>query len=193
MVISAAPRYLAETIKGGLAMRALILFPFCLVAACSGGEEKKAEEAPVTVAAGQWETTTEVTSMHSTDHTAPAVKAAVGDKSTSSACVAAAEGAKPSPALFAGKNYQCRYKNSYIKNGRITASLSCTRTGLVGEIMMSVDGSYTASGLDAKVETTSYLPGTGDFQMNSKLTGRRIAPACAAEEPAPGRSGKSGG
>ena len=171
-------------------MRALILVPLCLVAACSeGGEQQKKKEAAAkTVTAGQWETTHEVTGIRSTDKTEPALKAAAGDKETGSVCVPKGEEATPPPELFAGPGYECSYKNSYIRNGRVTASLGCTREGIDGELMMSVEGKYTATTFEGTVSTTSYLPGRGDFEMNRKMSGRHAADACqaAAAEPKAG-------
>ena len=171
-------------------MRILMMVPLCLLAAC-GGEEKKPEEtAAATMSAGQWEVSSDVTSFRSTDKATPALKAAVGDKSTVSTCVEPGDAAKPKPELFAGEGYECKYKNDYIKNGRINASITCKRDALEGEIMMSVQGSYTGDSFEGTVDTISYLSGDGDFAMNSKITGRRTGPTCTAGE---GGEDKAGG
>jgi hypothetical protein len=160
--------------------RISMIVPLCLIAACSGGNEKKADEAvAATMAAGQWEISSEVTSFRSADKATPALKAAVGDKSKVAACI---EGAEPPPELFAGEGYECDYKNSYIRNGRINASLTCKREALEGEIMMSVQGSYAGESFEGTVEATSYLPGEGDFVMSSKISGNHTGPTC---QPAP--------
>jgi hypothetical protein len=162
-------------------MRALIVVPLCLMAACSGGEEKKAEVVVDTMRAGQWETTVDVASFRSTDKATPALKAAAGDKSTVLACIEEGDAKKPKPELFAGEGYECDYKSSYIRKGRINASLECKRDALKGQIMMTVQGKYTADSFEATVDTLSYLPGEGDFEMSSKITGRRTGDTCAAE------------
>jgi hypothetical protein len=178
MAIAAAPRYLSGITKEGQMKRISMMVPLCLIAACSGGEEKKAEETvAASMAAGQWEVASEVTSFRSADKATPALKAAVGDKSQVAGCI---DGDEPPPELFAGEGYDCKYKNSYIRNGRINASLSCKREALEGEIMMSVQGSYTGNSFDGTVEATSYLPGEGDFVMNSKIGGRHTGPTCQA-------------
>jgi hypothetical protein len=179
-------------------MHRIIAVSLCLAAAaCSGGggEEKKAEEAQAaTIEAGQWETSFEVTAHRVVDGTPdPALKAAAGDKETGAACVTEADKAKPAPELFAGPGYTCQYKSDYIRNGRINASLSCTREGIEGEIMMSVQGSYTGTTFEGTVGTTTYLPGRGDFESSRKIAGRKVAPACAAEEPAAGAAGNKAG
>lgn len=168
-------------------MRGWMIVPLCLLASCSGGEEKKAEEAvPTTLPAGQWETDFEVTKFASADKTTPAFDAKVGDKETTPACIPA--GATEPPAgLFAGEGYECTYKSNYVRNGRINASLNCKREGVIGDIMMSVDGSFKADSFEGTVSTTTYLPGDGDFAMDRKLKGRKTGEACAPApaEPAP--------
>ena len=163
-------------------MRHWMLLPLCL-AACSGGEtqEKKAEgPAAATVEAGQWETSFEVVSIRSTDKTTPALKAAAGEKASGTACVAKGEEAKPAPELFAGEGNTCTYKSSYIRSGRLNASLSCRRDGIDGELMMTVVGKYTGTSFEGTVDTVSYLPGSGDFEMSRKISGRKTGDACQA-------------
>ena len=176
-------------------MRSLILVPFCLAAAACGGAEepKKKEEAAKTMEAGQWETVFEVTSHRSTDGKTPVVKAKAGDRTTAQTCIGEAEKAKPSPALFAGEGYECQYKSSHISGGRILAELSCNRPGTKGEILMTVDGDYTATGFTGTVTTNSFLPGDGDFFMSSKMTGRKTGGTCQAEAPVQEKSGGRGG
>jgi hypothetical protein len=164
-------------------MRAWVIGTAFALAACGGAaEEKKAEEAPAALAAGQWEVASEVTAFGSTDKALPALKAAVGDKATSLACVEKGDEDKPKPELFAGTGYDCKYRDNYIRRGRINASLSCERESVKGDIMMNVEGTYTAAGFQGIVTATSFLPGEGDFKMVSKITGRRTADACAPAE-----------
>ena len=172
-------------------MRNLTMLAACSLAACSGGgEEKKVEAAAATMEAGQWQTDFEVTGHRTTDKTEPALKAAVGDKETGSACIAAGSEATPPPELFSGPGYKCSYKTSYIRNGRINAALTCSRAGLSGEIMMSVDGTYTGTTFEGTVSTSTYLVSNGDFASTRKISGRKAGPTCAAEEPAAGGTAK---
>ena len=168
-------------------MRILIIAALGFAAAaCSDDDaDNKAGEAdaPATVPAGQWQTGYQVTAMRSTDNSIPAVAAKVGDKGTGSACVAPGEGEKPTPALFAGDGYTCSYKSSYIKQGTINATLICTRKGVTGQMGMTVQGSYTARTLEGTVETNSFLPGSGDFAMSRKISGRLAGPACQPAAP----------
>lgn len=172
-------------------MRCLIIVPLCLAAACSGGggEEKKAEEVAATMQAGQWEVSSEVTAFRSTDKATPALKAAVGDKAAAPACIEAGKEDKPPAEMFAGAGYECDYKDSYIRSGRITATLDCERDALEGKIFMTVQGSYKGDSFEGTADSTSYLSGEGDFAMSSKISGRRTGPTCAA--PAEEEKGKA--
>lgn len=178
-----------------LPIRSLFLAPVCLLSACGGGGEEKKAEAPAaaTMEAGQWAADFETASFRSTDKTEPAVKAAVGDKETGSACIEAGKEATPPGELFAGPGHQCTTQNSYIRNGRINVSLKCSRPGIKGDIMHTVQASYTGTTFEGTVDTITYLPGTGDFEMSRKIAGRKTGPTCAAEEPALEKSGGRGG
>lgn len=171
-------------------MRGLIVIPLCLAAACSGGgEEKKAEEAADALQSGQWEISSEVSDFRSTDKATPALKAVAGDKAAAPACIEAGKEDKPPAEMFAGLGYECEYKDRYISGGRINLSLECEREALEGKVMVSVQGTYKGDSLEATSTATSFLPGDGDFVMNSKVSGRRTGPSCAA--PAEDSKGKA--
>jgi hypothetical protein len=162
-------------------MRGLIIIPLCLAAACSGGgAEKKAEEAADAMQAGQWEISSEVTEFRSTDKATPALKAAAGEKGSAPACIEAGKEDEPPAAMFAGVGYDCDYKDRYIRGGRINASLECEREALEGKVMIQVQGTYKGDSLKGTATATSFLPGDGDFVMNSRISGRRTGPTCAA-------------
>jgi uncharacterized protein DUF3617 len=155
-------------------MRALIIVPLCLAAACSGGaEEAKVEEAAATLAAGEWEIEAEVT-RYDARGTGKALKAAKGDKSSSRACIDEAGRAEPPSALFAGEGAQCRYENSYIKNGRINAALRCTRAGLGNDLMVNIEGSFDADSFEGTTRATSNLGPEGSLALDRKIRGRRV-------------------
>lgn len=164
-------------------MRNLTILSACLLAACGGGggEEKKAEEAvAANMEAGQWETSFEVRSIRSTDKTTPALKAAAGEKETGSACIAAGSEASPPGELFAGPGYKCQTQNKYNRNGRINMQLKCTKQGISGDHMLSVQGTYTGTSFEGTVDTITYLPGAGDFELSRKVSGRKTGATCAA-------------
>ncbi|HEX8125293.1 MAG TPA: DUF3617 domain-containing protein [Allosphingosinicella sp.] len=184
-------------------MRGLIAGPLCLLAACSGGGEEKAEEAADALQAGQWEISSEVSDFRSTDKATPALKAAAGDKTAAQSCIKAGKEDEPPAAMFAGVGYECEYKDRYISGGRLNLSLECDREALEGKVMVSVQGTYKADSFEGTATATSFLPGDGDFVMNSKVTGRRTGPTCAAPDeagsnkaapqPTAGQSGKRAG
>jgi hypothetical protein len=46
--------------------------------------------------------------------------------------------------------------------------------------MLSVQGTQTGTSFEGTVDTITYLPGSGDFEMSRKMSGRKTAAACAA-------------
>ena len=182
-------------------MRTPVAILLCLGAAACGGapEEKKAEEAPALLPAGTWTVGSTITALRSLDKTPPAIKAAVGDKDSLGVCVPKAT-PEPPPAMFAGTGYTCVYKSAYIKEGMLNATIDCRRPEIEGAIMMSVQGSYTATGFTGTADTTAYLPGAGDFAMSRKLTATVKPGACTPpppqgddDEAKPSAANKSGG
>jgi len=178
-------------------MRILGLVPLCVAAAaCSGGGGdaggNEAAAAPATMPAGTWNSEFEVKAFRSTDKTTPALKAKEGDKEQASSCVPEAQRAQPPADLFAGSGYSCTYSNSYIKDGTINAGLICTRPELKGQINMQVSGTYDAGSFEASVDSTSFLPGDGDFTMSRKVKGKVTAGACQPAAPADAAATKGG-
>ena len=154
------------------------------LAAC-GGETKKAavEEVPATLAAGLYELNAEVTQLASTDNSTPATKLKQGDKVTTKACVAA--DGKPAPELLAEAGDKCELKNSYIRNGRMTAELSCRREGENGSLMPAMNGNFTKDGFEGEITSLTYFVDDGDYRMTRKVTAKRIGdcpPEGAAEK-----------
>ena len=92
-----------------------------MLAACGGEKPATVEAAAATMTDGFYELSSEVTALSSTDNTTPATPLKVGDKQTIKACVV---GGKPRPEFFAemGRSPdKCEIKNSYIRNGRLSA------------------------------------------------------------------------
>jgi hypothetical protein len=175
-------------------MRALLIVPFCLAAAaCSGGDDSanQAAAAPETLPAGTWQVQFEVKKFTSADKTTPALKAKEGDKEQASVCMAGTQPAQAAPELFAGPGYSCSYQNSYIRGGTINATIACTRPELKGQVNMAIQGTYTADSFEATVDSTSFLPGPGDFTMSRKLKGKLKPGDCQAAPPADAAAGNA--
>lgn len=161
------------------------------LAACGGAkkEEPAAEQAPATLAAGLYEMSTEVTQLASTDNTTPATKLKLGDKSVVRACVAA--DGKPDPALLAeAEGDSCTIKNSYIRNGRMSAQMSCKRESMSGEVMPAMMGSFGADGFEGEITSFTYFVAEGDYRLIRKVSAKRVGdcPAGGVAEKAPATS-----
>ena len=154
------------------------------LAACGGEQQQAAteEKAPATLPAGLYEMSAEVTQLASTDKTTPATKLKQGDKLVTRACVAA-DGV-PDPALLAEEGDSCTIKNSYIRNGRMSAQMSCKRDGMSGEVMPAMMGSYTKDGFEGEITTLTYFIKDGDYRLTRAVTAKRVGdcPAGGAEQ-----------
>lgn len=165
-------------------MRKLVVILCGALAGCGDGAadtpKQAAAPAAQALSAGQWETVTEVTDFASADAGSPAIDTPKGTRISNTVCVAAGEEKQPPAVLLAGApEYSCKYGNHYMSGGALNSELDCTRAGVRGQVMMGVDGSYTADTFEANQSLTTYLPGTGDVRINAKVTGRRIG-ACSA-------------
>ena len=155
------------------------------LAACGGEapqrEEAATQEPPETLAAGLYEVSSEVTALASTDRTTPATKLKQGDRQVVKACVG--EGGKPEPALLAEEGDKCEVKNSYIRYGRMSAQMSCTREGTKGLVMPAMVGSYGDGTFEGDINTLTYFTADGDYRMTRKVTAKRVGdcPAGGAE------------
>lgn len=168
-------------------MRALVLASIFVLGACSegGSSDQKAAgkgaDAKVELAAGQWESVSEVTSLKKEDQGASALKLETGSKTTVQHCVGEGEGKKPNPALIAGlENASCEYQSVYMSRGRLNASMSCRRPGLSGQILVSAQGTYTDKSFDLTTDTRTLLVTDGDISFAAKVTGRHTGPCSAA-------------
>ena len=146
------------------------------LAACGGGgggeQKAAAEKAPATLAAGLYEVSAEVTQLASTDQTTPATKLKQGETQVIKACVGA--DGKPEPALLAEAGDKCEIKNSYIRNGRMSAQMSCKRDGTSGEVMPAMMGSFTKDGFKGEITTMTYFIQEGDYRLTRKVTAKRV-------------------
>jgi hypothetical protein len=141
-------------------------------------EEPAAVAAPAKLSAGLYEMSAEVTQLASTDNTTPVTKLKQGDKQVVKACVSA--DGQPDPALLGEAGDKCEIKNSYIRNGRMSAQMSCTREGQSGYVMPAMMGSYSADGFEGEINTLTYFVAEGDYRLTRKVTAKRVGD-CPAE------------
>ncbi len=188
MVFRTGRRYRPGDNNKGMPMRKFVLMPLVLLAACSGGSEQPKQEAKEAAAtrldAGQWEVTTEVTSLVKRDQGTPALKMEQGSKSTESVCLGAAD-TQPPPALLAAEGLDCTYRDIFMRSGKINATLACRSPGLSGDISTIVNATFTGTTLEGTATTETRLSGEGDVRVDTRLTGRRTG-ECTAAEPAKG-------
>ena len=157
------------------------------LAACGGAtpQQPAEEAAAAAMAAGLYELNAEVTQLASTDNTTPATKLKQGDKLTTRACVSA--DGKPAPELLAENGDKCELKNSYVRNGRMTAEMSCSREGKNGSVMPAMNGSFGKGAFEGEITTLTYFVDDGDYRMTRKISARRVG-----ECPAGGATDKAG-
>lgn len=163
----------------------LTIVPALLLAACGGEAQRAGDEAaaeapvPAAFPVGEWEVTSVVERIGSTDGTTPATSAKQGDSATRKACAAtAAELSK----LFAPEGADCTAMSDYARQGRINTAYKCDIPG--GVLTPTVNGRYTADTLEVVVDSASMLSGSGDYQMSAKVTGKRLGD-CPAGGAAP--------
>lgn len=153
-----------------------------LLAGCSEDEpaETGSEQVPAALNPGEYEVTTSVESLRSTDRTEPATKAKADGKAyTHRACIAS--DGTVEPMMFGEAGDECRIDNAYARNGRLTLSLSCSRPDAPGTVAQSVSGTFAADGFETTVRTATYLTGAGDYAMVRKMTGKRVG-ECAPKD-----------
>jgi Protein of unknown function (DUF3617) len=154
-----------------------------MLAACGGDKPAAKEEAAAALKPGLYEVASEVTALASTDKTTPFTKLKQGDKTVVKACVGT--GGKPAPALFAeAEADKCEIKNSYIRNGRLSAQMSCKREGKRGEVMPAMMGSFKADSFEGEITQLTYFIEDGDYRMSRKVSAKRVGdcPAAGAAE-----------
>ena len=152
------------------------------LAACGGEKKDEAAAAaaavPAKLGGGLYEVSAEVTQLTSTDNSTPATKSKQGETQLIKACVSA--DGQPDPALLGEAGDKCEIKNSYIRNGRMSAQMSCTREGQSGYVMPAMMGSYSAEGFEGEISTLTYFTAEGDYRLTRKVTAKRVGD-CPAE------------
>ena len=157
-----------------------------LLAACSGDTAKdaKKEARAESLQPGEYEVTDKVDELRSTDNTTPATKmkvAAAGEAIPTSRICVGADGAID-PKIFAEAGDKCAPTGSYLKGGRLSYQINCTREGK-GGLSQLVDGKFTADSFEATVSTSTYFGGAGDYALSRTLSGKRVGDCPAAPAP----------
>jgi hypothetical protein len=152
-----------------------------MLAGCGNKPPEPVEVAkPKTMVAGEYEVSSEVTKLASTDKSTPATRLKLGDKQVIRACVAA--DGTPDPKMFVEAGDKCTVTNSYARSGRLSVQYSCARAGK-GELYANADGNFSADGYQALVTAGSSFSGDGDYSLTRTLTARRVG-NCPAGDPA---------
>ena len=161
-----------------------------LLAGCSEGAAPKPEEEAKAAALqpGEYEITAKIDEVHSTDKTTPVTKAKAGDPPTTRRACVAADGSIAAEA-FSDTGDKCAVSSSYIRGGRMSVQLTCSRTN--GQVMQLADGDFKADSFEAKLKTATYFAGPGDYEMTRTMTGKRVGDCSAAS--AKSEAGKAKG
>lgn len=162
-------------------MRILAIVAAGLLAACSSGASPT-DAPPETAKAltpGEYEVSSKIEMLRSTDGATPATKAKLGDPPVLARACVAADGTME-PMMFGEAGDECKAENAYARNGRLNLQLSCTREGAPGQVLQTIDGTFTSESFVAEATTGTYLTGSGDYSMKRTLAGKRVGNCAAA-------------
>ncbi len=154
------------------------------LAACSGEapSENQVEAKADALQPGEYEFTVVVDQVRSTDNTTPATNlkvSAKGDETEKVRLCVAKDGAID-PLIFAEAGDKCTPSSTYMRGGRMSLQFNCSRAKR-GQLTQLVDGNFTANSFGAKVMTSSYFPGDGDYAMTRTISGTRVGDCPAAQ------------
>jgi hypothetical protein len=157
------------------------------LAACSAEAptENKVEAKAAALQPGEYEFTVTVDSVRSTDNTKPAtnLKVAAAGEETEKVRMCVAKDGAIDPLIFAEAGDECTPSSTYMRGGRMSLQFNCSRPKR-GQLTQLVDGNFTANSFEAKVLTSSYFAGEGDYAMSRTIAGQRMGD-CPAAQPKP--------
>ena len=167
-------------------MRTIILglASLAALAACSGEAptENVVEARANALQPGEYEFTVVVDSVRSTDNTTPAtnLKVAAEGEETEKVRMCVAKDGAIDPLIFAEAGDECTPSSTYMRGGRMSLQFNCSRPKR-GQLTQLVDGNFTANSFEAKVLTSSYFSGDGDYAMSRAISGTRVGDCPAAQ------------
>ena len=154
------------------------------LAACSeeAPPENKVEAKADALQPGEYEFTVTVDSVRSTDNTTPATNLKVSAKGeeTEKVRLCVAQNGEIDPLIFAEAGDKCTPSSTYMRGGRMSLQFNCSRPKR-GQLTQLVDGDFTANSFEAKVMTSSYFAGDGDYAMTRTISGTRVGDCPAAQ------------
>ena len=150
----------------------LLAAPMALLFACSGSA--------VSLQPGQWETTvrfSDIQAPGAPEAMLVPMRAAMSQPQVNSQCMTPAQAANPAASLAnPGGGGACQYSESTFAGGRIKVRGTCQGAG-PGAVSMSMEGSYTATTMQAQVSSEMQMPqgqpGPRSIRMSGTLSGRR--------------------
>ena len=166
-------------------MRTIILVAVMAgsLAACDDGTQQATNQQAAASAdklqAGEYALTAKVDALRSTDKSTPASAMKIGDTKATTTCIG--DDGQLQKAAFVEANETCTGGAVYISGGRISMQLQCSRPGK-GQLTQLVDGDFDkGDSFTAKVTTTTYFSGSGDYELVRSVTGKRTG-ACSAKK-----------
>lgn len=145
--------------------------PLALLAACSSGGEE--------LQAGEWEMTTQMTDVQMEgmpeEMMAAMREQMLAETQTDSRCITEEEAADPSGSLFApeGAGSDCDFGESAVEGGVININATCQNPAGQGEAQMSIEGTYTATTMEAEFSFEGDAGGMGAMTMTGEMTAER--------------------
>ncbi len=148
--------------------------PALLLVACGGGGGS------VSLQPGQWETTVQFSSIEVPGAPPEAVnqmKQMMNRPQTRSECITPEQAANPSGNMVNPGGGNCQFSQNTFTGGTINVQGSCQQPGQ-GNVQMTMQGSYTATTMQANVSTEVQAPpgmpgGAQNIRMSGTLNARR--------------------
>ena len=149
--------------------------PALLLAACGGGGDS------VALQPGQWETSVQFSSIEIPGAPEAAVaqmKQAMSRPQTRSECITPEQAANPTGNMVNAGGGNCQFSESTFEGGTIRMRGTCQQPG-AGTATMSMDGSYTATTMEAQITSEVQAPegapagGPQSVRMSGTFTSRR--------------------